>query len=206
MTLPRACAAIIALSVMASLATRLWLRVHVDGENVAEALWGMYLFYTIWTNTLIGLACAALATGQRVTARTFSNLLLSIIIVAAVYHALLAQMNDFAGIDRLVDTMFHTAIPLGFALFWLAFVPKSGLRFGDIPYWLILPLVYCLYAMTRAQVDGDYPYFFLDLADLGPARTAVNILGLLIAFAGIGALIVLLARVLSRFDRAAQIT
>jgi len=84
-------------------------------------------------------------------------------------------------------------------------VPKSGLRLGDIPYWLILPLVYCLYAMTRAQVDGDYPYFFLDLADLGLARTVVNILGLLIAFAGVGAVIVLLARVLSRFDRAARI-
>jgi len=204
-TLARACAATIAVSVMASLATRLWLRVNVDGENGAEALWGMYLFYTIWTNTLIGLACAAVALGLPIRARRLSNLLLSIIIVAAVYHALLAQMNDFAGIDRLVDIMLHTAIPLGFALFWLAFVPKSGLRLGDIPYWLILPLVYCLYAMTRAQVDGDYPYFFLDLADLGLARTVVNILGLLIAFAGVGAVIVLLARVLSRFDRAARI-
>ena len=58
--------------------------------------------------------------------------------------------------------------------------------------------------MVRAQVDGDYPYFFLNLAELGPVRTGVNILGLLLAFAGVGAVIVVAAKLLSARNRSAE--
>lgn len=197
MTARRLFAACLALGVFATIATRIWLRMDGDGETLAEAVWGMYRFYTIWTNTLVGIACGVVALGRRVAPQMFGNHLLSILIVAGVYHALLAHLNDFTGLDAMVDAMLHTVVPLGFGAFWLAYVPKAPLRFADILPWLGLPLVYCLYAMARAQVDGVYPYFFLDLAELGVVRTALNILGLLIAFAGVGALIVLLARVLS---------
>lgn len=205
MILRRTAAALLALGVFAAIATRIWLRMDGDGESFGEAVWAMYRFYTIWTNTLIGLACGAVALGRRVSPQLFSNLLLSIIIVAAVYHALLAHLNDFAGLDAVVDALLHTVVPVGFGVFWLTFVPKADLRFADILPWLILPLVYCIYAMARAQVDGVYPYFFLNLDKLGVAQTALNIVGLLIAFAGVGAFIVLLARGLARFSPGMQI-
>ena len=205
MILRRTAAALLALGVFAAIATRIWLRMDGDGESFGEAVWAMYRFYTIWTNTLIGLACGALALGRRVSPQMFSNLLLSIIVVAAVYHALLAHLNAFTGLDAVVDALLHTVVPVGFGLFWLIFVPKVDLRFADILPWLILPLVYCIYAMARAQVDGVYPYFFLNLDNLGLARTALNIVGLLIAFAGIGALIVLLARGLAKFAPGLQV-
>lgn len=205
MILKRTAAALLALGVFAAIVTRIWLRMDGDGETFGEAVWAMYRFYTIWTNTLIGLACGAVALGRKVSPQIFGNLLLSIIIVAAVYHALLAHLNDFTGLDAVVDALLHTVVPVGFGLFWLTFVSKADLRFSDILPWLILPLIYCIYAMARAQVDGVYPYFFLNLDKLGLARTALNIVGLLIAFAGIGALIVLLARGLTKFEPRRQV-
>jgi len=121
-----------------------------------------------------------------------------------VYHALLAQLHAFTGLDALIDTMLHTMIPLAYVGYWAVFVLKSGIRYSDILGWLVLPLVYCIFAMARAQIDGEYPYFFLNLADLGVARTGVNIIGLLLAFAGIGALIVALAKLLARRGRSAE--
>ena len=190
MTFARLFAACLALGVFATIATRIWLRMEGYGESFGQAIWAMYRFYTIWTNTLIGVACAAFALGRQVTPQMFSNLLLSIIIVAGVYHALLAHLNDFTGLDEVVDQMLHTIIPVGFLVFWLIHVPKAPLRFAHIVAWLGLPLIYCLYAMARAQLDGVYPYFFLDLGKLGVVQTAINIFGLLVAFAGLGALIV----------------
>ncbi|SHH52010.1 Pr6Pr family membrane protein [Marivita hallyeonensis] len=200
MTIQRAAAFFIALGVFLTLATRVWLRIVDDGETFGEAVWAIYRFYTIWTNTLIGFVCVGVAFGRAIAPQRLSNLLLSIIIVAVVYHALLAHLNDFTGLDWVIDAMLHTVIPTAFVVFWLIFVPKDTHRYTDILPWLGLPLVYCLYAMARAQVDGVYPYFFLNLADLGAIRTGVNIVGLLIAFAVIGALIVLVARRLGRFS------
>lgn len=201
MTLRRSIAAVIAVGVFGTIALRVWLRMSGDGETVTEALWGMYRFYTVWTNTLIGVACSAIAVGRATSPQVLSKLLLSIIIVAVVYHALLAHLNDFSGLDALVDTMLHTAIPLAFVGYWIVFVRKSELVFKDIAPWLILPFAYCIYAMARAQVDGVYPYFFLNLDDLGPFKTALNIGGLLIAFSVVGVGIIGMAKGLSRFDR-----
>ncbi len=204
MTFRRSAAALIALGVFATIALRIWLRMADDGEAFFEAVWGMYRFFTIWTNTLIGFACAAIAIGRPKSSQSLSGLLLSIIIVAVVYHALLAQLNTFTGLDALVDNMLHTVIPFAFAGFWLLFVEKSELRFASVLSWLILPFVYCLYAMGRAQFDGVYPYFFLNLADLGPMRTGVNVIGLLIAFSCVGAAIVVSAKLLVRFEARLQ--
>ena len=98
MTFGRVSAALIAVAVFATLALRIWLRMTQDEESVVEAVWGMYRYYTIWTNTLIGVVCTTVALGRAVRPQTLGNMFLSIIIVAAVYHALLADMNQSTSI------------------------------------------------------------------------------------------------------------
>lgn len=202
MTLARAIAAAIALGVFATIATRIGLRMDRESVGFLDTLWFNYRYYTIWTNTLIGLACMRIALGGDESPKYLSGLLLSIGIVGAVYHALLAHLNAYTGIDLLIDHMLHTVLPIGFAAFWGAFVTKSGLRHRDVLPWLILPLVYCVYAMIRAQYDGVYPYFFLNLAQLGPAKTTLNVFGLLCAFALLGSVIVFVERCLVRLQMA----
>lgn len=198
MTAKRVSAGAIALLVLGALVLRIWLRMDQQDETLGQAIWALYRFFTIWTNTLVGVVAACVAIGQKPTASLQTGLLLSISIVAIVYHALLAKFNDYAGLDWVADHLVHTVIPLAYAVYWLMFVRKSQLRLSQLPYWLILPLVYCIFAMTRGALDGVYPYFFLNLADLGFARTALNVFGLLVAFAGIGAVLVFAGRALHR--------
>lgn len=191
MTAKRLCAALLALAVCVTIVTRIWLRIDRYDIGLLDTLAFNYRYFTIWTNTLIGLTCASVALGGREPAKVQGGLLLSIAMVAIVYHVLLAHLRDYRGIDRVIDVMLHTALPLGFAGYWLIFVKKAHLRYADILPWLILPLVYCIVAMLRAAfLDGRYPYHFLNLADLGPLRTGINIFGLLVVFSGFGALIV----------------
>lgn len=191
MTAKRLCAALLALAVCVTIVTRIWLRIDRYDIGLLDTLAFNYRYFTIWTNTLVGLTCAWVALGGREPAKVQGGLLLSIAMVAIVYHVLLAHLRDYRGIDMVIDLMLHTLIPLGFAGYWLAFVQKADLSYPDILPWLILPLLYCIVAMLRAAfVDGRYPYHFLNLDDLGPLRTGLNIFGLLVVFSGFGALIV----------------
>ena len=183
-------AGVLALAVLVTIVTRVWLRIDRYDIGLLETLAFNYRYFTIWTNTLVGLSCAAVMVGWRESAKLQSGLLLSISMVAIVYHVLLAHLRDYQGIDMVIDLMLHTLIPIGFAVYWLVFVDKRELRYPDILPWLILPLLYCIAAMVRAQFDGRYPYHFLNYDDLGLFRTAVNIFGLLVVFSGFGALIV----------------
>ena len=48
--------------------------------------------------------------------------------------------------------------------------------------------------MIRGALSGFYPYPFLDVGVLGPGAVAVNVLGLLLAFAGGGLMLIALAQ------------
>jgi hypothetical protein len=200
-TAKRICAAILALAVLVTITTRIGLRMERRGAGLLDTLWLNYRFFTLWTNTLVGLACARVALGGRVSAKIQSGLLLSISMVALVYHVLLAHLRTYNGIDMVIDNMLHTFVPLGFAAYWLVFVDKGALVYKDVLPWLILPLLYCITAMVRAGFDGRYPYHFLNLSDLGLFKTSLNILGLLLVFSAVGAVIVWAGQRLGRSER-----
>ncbi|TNF20129.1 MAG: hypothetical protein EP318_12075 [Rhodobacteraceae bacterium] len=193
----RISAALLALVVLATIVTRLWLNMDDHGTTLGQALWRIFRYFTIWTNVLIGAAGLWLALGRRLDGRVTAGLLLAIGAVAIVYHTLLAGLTRYQGLEALVDDALHIVVPAWFALHWAVFEPKAHLGWRDIPLWLAYPAVYCAYALIRAQVDGRYPYPFLDIADKGLAAVLVNMGGLLVAFALGGLLIVGLARLLS---------
>jgi len=195
----RISAALLALVVLATIVTRLWLNMEDHGTSLGEALWRIFRYFTIWTNCLIGAVGLWLALGRRVDGRITAGLLLAIGVVGIVYHTLLSDMTRYQGLEVLVDVSLHSIVPVWFALHWLAFEPKARLGWRDIPLWLIYPAVYCGYALIRGASEGRYPYFFLDPGRQGPGGLILWILGLLAAFALGGAVIVLVARSAHRF-------
>ncbi|WP_439121981.1 Pr6Pr family membrane protein [Marivita sp.] len=200
MNAKRICAGLLALAVCVTIVTRIWLRIDRYDIGLIDTLAFNYRYFTIWTNTLVGLSCALVAAGWRESPKVQSGLLLSISMVAIVYHVLLAHLRDYQGIDMVIDVMLHTLIPVAFAGYWLVFVHKDEVRYPNVLPWLILPFLYCVVAMVRAQFDGRYPYHFLNFGDLGLFRTTLNILGLLVVFSGFGALIVWAGRRLGRIQ------
>ena len=204
MTLRRASAALLALVALSALAWRIGLNMQANGWGLPTALWEIFRYFTIWTNFAVGILAALIALRGRMDGRIFGGLVMAIAAVGIVYHALLAHLNDYTGIDLVLDETFHTLVPIWFTLHWLAFEPKERITFATLPLWLAWPGFYCVWALGRAQFDGQYPYFFLDIADHGGMQVTINILGLIAAFAVLGAVIVALAKALTPRQMAHQ--
>jgi hypothetical protein len=52
--------------------------------------------------------------------------------------------------------------------------PKSPLQWTDAFRWLIFPAIYVTYAMLRSNIEGFYPYPFLNADTLTSGRVFIN--------------------------------
>jgi hypothetical protein len=198
----RALAGLIALAVVVTLGFRLGVTMQAQAVGPGEALWAMYRFFTIITITAMGIVAAMVAMGARPSVQVQAALLLAIGAVSIVYHVLLASLVSFTGLEAVIDEMLHTVVPVLYAIYWLGFAPKAGLRYRLVPFWLIYPLVYCGYALLRGEEDGIYPYPFLDVRAEGMITVAFNMVAFLVIFWLAGLLIVAVGRVIGSVVRA----
>ncbi len=156
-------------------------------------------YFTILTNLIFACSFARVAiTGNRGSALWNGGLVLWIGTVGLVYHLLLAGIWAPQGFAWWADQGLHTATPLLGLFWWLRFAPKGPLRATAPLWWTILPLAYCIYALLRGQITGFYAYPFIDAGQLGPLRTAINILGLTAGFVAGGYGVLFAARQLDR--------
>jgi len=193
-------AAVIAGVVWAALALQLLLNLG-KASSEGKPLWvvplEMYGYFTIWSNTLVGLITTAVARGrQGLFARpvTLGAAVVYIIVVGVIYNTLLIQLNPQTGLRLLTDTIFHTVVPLAYPLWWALLVRRGQLVWKSLWGALGFPLAYTFVALSRGALTGKYAYFFLDVAKYGVAQVLLNLVGLVIFFA------VLMAGVIG-FDR-----
>lgn len=192
----RVLAGFIALAVFVTLGLRLGLVMETRGLGPFAALWDMYRDFTVLANTAVGVVAAMVGMGLPPHAQVQAALVLAIGAVSIVYHLLLAALLSSTGLEAVIDEMLHTVIPVLWAVYWVIFAPKGGLSFRAVPLWLGFPLVYCGYALMRGELDGIYPYPFLDVAAEGMISVSFNILALLAAFWLAGLAIVAVARLI----------
>lgn len=190
--------------------TQFWLSIRTalsDGGSVLDGIVSYFGYFTLLTNIL----CAAVVTAWVPVSRVRSDELESrsrgpgallrrsgvmttaataIIIVGAVYHLLLAHLWDPQGIDLVVDTMLHTVLPIAFVLFWWRTVPRGAVAWREIPAWVGYPAGYALYILVRGAIIAEYPYPFIDVAELGYATALRNAGGIAIVFCAVAALLV----------------
>lgn len=114
------------------------------------------------------------------------------------YHFLLAALYDLAGWRLVTDRMLHYLMPPVFLLFWLVFVPRGVLRLRHVGWMLVPPLVFAAYTFVRGAFTGFYPYFFINVSELGVAVTARNVVGFIVFFGGIGLVYLLVDRLVGR--------
>lgn len=72
------------------------------------------------------------------------------------------------------NLLVHYFTPFMVILDWLLFGPRGSFRIFDPLLWLLIPLVYLVFVIIRAQIGGPitlsgsrYPYFFIDFDVLG---------------------------------------
>jgi hypothetical protein len=165
-----------------------------NGASALEVVWRYFAYFTLLTNTFVTLVMARTALSPNARSglnapRVELMAVTSIMFVCIVYNILLAARWDPQGWQKAADVIVHNVVPLVFALFWVL-RPHEGLKWTDAAFAGLWPLGYAIYGLARGQVDGFYPYFFMDPTQASWLQLAVNVAGLFAAFM-VGALVLI---------------
>ena len=87
-----------------------------------------------------------------------------------------------------MDHALHDAVPVLFLGAWVASLHEQ-LRWRDILWALLPPVLYLVYALARGAADGFYPYWFLNPATQAPVQIASSMAVLLAAVGVIAAVL-----------------
>jgi hypothetical protein len=128
-----------------------------------------------------------------------------ILVVAVIYFLLLRKLDDPKGLGALINVLLHYVMPPLYVLDWAAFVPKRGLSFRQIPYWLIFPLLYAGATLLHGAYSGYYPYPFLNAGKYGYRQIAINIVALSAFFVVVSAAFVAIGKLSSRLTHAEMV-
>ena len=153
-------------------------------------------FMTIWTNILVALAF----TVPMISPESKLGLFLTkpsvaaavaryISMVAIAYHFLLAELWQPTGLQWLADTLLHYGVPVLYTGYWILFAQKGFLKVQEVFLWLVYPLIYFVYALTRGVNVHEYPYPVIDVTQHGYSGVLVSSLFLMIGFIVLGLII-----------------
>ena len=166
-----------------------------------HAIVNYFSFFTILTNLLVALGTSLpLIAGNTAAGQFFlrpsvqSAIAVYIAIVGITYSLLLRHMWNPQGMQKLADVLLHDVVPVVYVVFWIFLVPKFTLRWSDAVRWLTFPVVYMAYTLVRGFISHWYPYYFIDVDTIGLSRSLIHSAALLLAFLGLGLLLVAIGR------------
>lgn len=176
-----------------------------ERSSFASGTFEFFGYFTILTNCLVALAFTAPLLSQDSRLYQFfakpavrAAIALYILVVAVVYHILLADIHNPTGLASATNIMLHTLIPLLYLIDWWLFASKRPMFYGHIPYWIIYPMVYGLLTVAKGALTGNYVYPFLNATELGWDGAFLNMVGFTIMYAIGAAGFIALGRALSR--------
>ncbi len=165
--------------------------------NIAELVIRYFSFFTILTNLLVAICCTNIVFAPQkksgiffLKPQTLTAITVYILIVGIIYNIILRFLWQPVGLQKIVDELLHSVIPVLFLLYWWFAVNKRDLKWKQIISWLIYPLVYLIYILIRGNFSGFYPYPFVNVKQLGMAGVIQNSIGITIAFIVVGLILI----------------
>lgn len=127
--------------------------------------------------------------------------ILMILLTFFVFNILLADDRTLAENLSVSSLLLHVALPIMFVADWILFYERKQTKWYYPLLSILVPLVYIIFIFIRAFIlngKGDfiYPYFFLNIDEIGIAGVLKWIIILLIAFVVVGYLIYFLDRII----------
>lgn len=168
--------------------------------SVSEATIRFFSFFTILTNILVAIYFSTICFSRNKSvslinaAGMLTFLTIYITVVGLVYQVALRHLWHPQGMQRLVDELLHSVIPILVILFWYLYEAKNNLKFSQTIKWLSYPLIYFIYILLRGNHSGFYPYPFVDVSVLGFATVIQNALFLLLFFLGLSLAFILIGK------------
>ena len=174
----------------------------------AELTLNFFSFFTVLTNVLVAVALTlpVVWAGTRLgrwagSEGVRAGVILYAVVVGLVYHFLLHAAWDPQGWALIANVLLHYVMPTAILLDWLLFTPKGFLRWLDATKWLAFPVIYGGWTLVHGYAAGWWPYWFINVEELGVGKAALYFSGLLIFFLCAGLVVVAADRALGRRDR-----
>ncbi|MEO5995965.1 MAG: Pr6Pr family membrane protein [Chitinophagaceae bacterium] len=191
-----------------ALITQLYLAVLIGpklGLTYAGGFVRFFSFMTIWTNILVTLHFITALVAPNSRLGLFlqkpiiqTGTLVYILIVALVYHFVLANLWNPVGMQAVADISLHYLVPFFYLLYYLVFAPKGLQQYKNSFKWLIYPLTYIIFSLVYGAITRLYPYPFIDLQKLGLPMLVRNILLLSVAYYLFGLLVIFIDKKLAK--------
>jgi len=191
----RGSAVLVALVAMASLVLQYALILGVTRENIGVGLGTLryFSYFTILSNIAVVLVTMNSALARpgffsRLTVR--GGVALYIAVTGGIYFFVLRHLWNPQGAQWWADTGLHYAVPLLYLAWWLVCVPHGGLSWRQVATWLVFPALYVCWAFARGAWVHEYPYPFIDVAQLGWSKVLINSARMLLLFVLVGVALV----------------
>lgn len=178
------------------------------GKGVMNAIEQFMSFFTITTNIYATLTFAAhgWANSNNKLLRFFrhpANLTSAaacIMVVWSIFHFVLRNPAGLQGLNYWADLALHYINPfLTVAFWWLALSRgNSGVNRNSWGYLLWYPLYYLIYVFVRGAIVNSYPYFFINVNNLGYPLAFLNAGGITLLLISIILLFALINRFVGR--------
>lgn len=173
---------LLALTAWFAVITQLVLMMERTTVPLAETITRFVSYFTILTNTVVAVYFTCWYFAPQKKPRTLlkrSGSLTAITgyitVVGLVYQVALRHTWQPEGLQRVVDELLHSLIPVMVIVYWVLYEQKNELRWKNVFAFLVYPAVYLGFILLRGKRSGFYPYPFINVAELGWVQTGVNI-------------------------------
>ena len=173
------------------------------GRDLPGALGAFFAYYTILTNcALVLIYLSELLPSARLEYFRHpvvrASMAACILLVSIYVFFVLRFLYAFTGLSQLADTLLHYVAPLVYLIWWVIAQPHGLLSWTNLPIMLAPTLIYFFVVMLRGAWVHEYPYPFINAAELGYPSVLIGALILAAGLAALAALIIGLDRALSR--------
>ena len=170
---------------------------HTQAARDANVL----VYFTVQSNLIVAVTTLLLALRPRRSALLFRVFrfdgVAMIVLTAVVYHTMLAgaQLHGWVFASNL---LLHTVVPAMAVAGWLVLGPRGLVTWRVVWLSLVYPIAWLVVTLVRGAVIGWYPYPFMDPGEQGTAAVALTLAGIVGAFIGLAALLLVVDRALGR--------
>ncbi|GAB0157174.1 Pr6Pr family membrane protein [Chryseobacterium sp. Alg-005] len=179
-----------------------YLLLETKTVSFMEATIRFFSFFTILTNIMVAAYFTKRAFKnpfpQNESPGTLTAISVYIVIVGVVYQLVLRSTWSPTGLQKIVDELLHSAIPVLVLIYWYFYENKYSLHYNLIPKWSVYPLLYLFFILIRGHFSGFYPYPFINVSELGILHVLANAILVLIFFIGLSMLLIRLGKTIAR--------
>ncbi|MEO9257528.1 MAG: Pr6Pr family membrane protein [Crocinitomicaceae bacterium] len=168
--------------------------------SIAEVSIRFLSFFTILTNIVVAIYFTCILLIKNLDTKligkagTRTAIAIYITMVGSVYQLALRHVWQPEGLQRIVDELLHSVIPILVIIFWAVYERTKTIKYFEMLKWSIFPLIYLGYILIRGDFSNFYPYPFVDVTEIGLTKVFINSTVLLAIFFLISGIFILIGK------------